>query len=140
MFSLITVMIALTLLIALAAAGMYYGGDTMTDGKRQADSAAILNQGQQIAGAIEMFSADTQQTTFTDMTSLVPNYLTTLPEGWEVSGGASEVPQGFVAFPIPGSSTEKLSMCEEVNKKLGIASVPACSAVATNFAGCCTTG
>ncbi|WP_409955731.1 hypothetical protein [Acidovorax sp.] len=136
----ITVIVALAMLISLSAVGMYYGGDTFGEGQRQAESAAIINQGQQIAGAIEMYAADTQTNTFSDMTALVPAYLTSLPEGWELTGGSSEVPEGFLAFPIPGTSAQKLSTCEEVNKKLGLSSVPACGAVAANFAGCCTTG
>ncbi|MBV7542137.1 type II secretion system GspH family protein [Acidovorax sp. sic0104] len=140
MFTLIIAVISIALVVLLAAATMYYGGESLSEGRVQADAAALMNQAQQITGAIELYVADTNSKDFESFDVLIPNYLTSLPEGWQISGAGNGVQEGFVAFPIGGSDADKLNVCKEVNKKLGIATAPPlCTAVPDNYVGCCTT-
>lgn len=55
MFSLIITIISIALVAALALATIYYGGDAYTRGQAEANATRILNQGQQILGAAELF-------------------------------------------------------------------------------------
>ena len=57
MFSLIITIVSIALVVALVAATMYYGGDTLTQGRTQADAAAFVAGAQQITGAASMFVA-----------------------------------------------------------------------------------
>ena len=57
MFSLIITIVSIALVVALVAATMYYGGDTLTQGRTQADAAAFVAGAQQITGAASMFTA-----------------------------------------------------------------------------------
>lgn len=57
MFSLIITIVSIALVVALVAATMSYGGDTLTEGRNRADAAAFVTAGQQIAGAIQLYSA-----------------------------------------------------------------------------------
>lgn len=51
MFSLIITIVAIALVVALVAATMYHGGDTLTQGRTTADAAAFVTGAQQISGA-----------------------------------------------------------------------------------------
>lgn len=57
MFSLIISIVSIALVVALVAATMYYGGDTLTSGREQADASAFVTAGQQIGGAAVMYTA-----------------------------------------------------------------------------------
>ncbi|KWA84083.1 hypothetical protein WL29_22215 [Burkholderia ubonensis] len=54
MFSLIIAIVSIALVVALVAATMYYGGDSLTQGRTTADAAAFVSGAQQIAGAQTM--------------------------------------------------------------------------------------
>lgn len=140
MFSLIISVVSVVLVVLLAAATFYYGGDAMTDGKKQADSAGLINQSQQISAGIDMFVADNPSASSVSMGDLVPKYLTSIPSGWDMSAESVPSVSGYIAYPIAGNDENKANICNEVNKKLGIVgSVPQCSTIPDNFAGCCTT-
>ena len=51
MFSLIITIVSIALVVALVAATMYHGGDTLTQGRTTADAAAFVSGAQQIGGA-----------------------------------------------------------------------------------------
>ena len=57
MFSLIITIVSIALVVALVAATMYHGGDVLTQGRVQADAAALVAGAQQITGATAMFEA-----------------------------------------------------------------------------------
>lgn len=57
MFSLIISIISIALVVALVAATMYYGGDTLNQGRTEADAATVVSAAQQIGGAIQMHVA-----------------------------------------------------------------------------------
>ena len=65
MFSLIITIVSIALVVALVAATMYHGGDTLTQGRTTADAAAFVSGAQQIGGAqvmhisLESVPADT---------------------------------------------------------------------------------
>ncbi|CAN7638905.1 hypothetical protein LJR129_004930 [Acidovorax sp. LjRoot129] len=139
MFSLIIAVVSIVLVVALVAASFYYGGDAMADGKKQADTAGLINQSQQIAAAFEMYIADNPSVTSVSISDLAPIYLTSVPDGWTLSSVPMPALNGYVAYPIAGTDSAKLQTCTEVNKKMGITGpVPSCSTVSANFAGCCT--
>lgn len=138
MFSLIISISAIVLVVVLTLATFYYGGDVLTDGKKQAGAATLISQSQQIVGAVEMYYADNPSGSVSTIADLHPNYLKSTPEGWDISASVLPTAPGYVAYPITGDDANKLSICEEVNKKLGITgAIPLCSAIPENFAGCC---
>lgn len=57
MFSLIITIVSIALVVALVAATMYYGGDTLTQGRNSADAAAFVTGAQQISGAVQLHRA-----------------------------------------------------------------------------------
>lgn len=139
MFNLILVVIGIALTILIAVAASYYGGDILSDGQRQGRAAGLVSQSQQIAGAIEMFKTDNPNGELSSVNELVPQYLKSVPEGWELSSVNLASMPGYVAYPLSGSDEDKRSTCEEVNKKLGLGqAIPQCSEVAATFSGCCT--
>jgi hypothetical protein len=88
MFALIISIIAIALVVALAGATLYYGGDAFSKGSARSTAAALVNQGQQIAGAWTLYKADHGGTapTVTDAASLqtalasaTNNYLAAIP-------------------------------------------------------------
>lgn len=58
MFSLIITIISIVLVGLLAVATIYYGGDSFSNRGPEAQAATILNQGQQISGAMELWHVD----------------------------------------------------------------------------------
>ena len=58
MFALIISIIAIALVVALAGATLYYGGDAFTRGSARSTAAALVNQGQQISGAWTLYKAN----------------------------------------------------------------------------------
>jgi hypothetical protein len=58
MFALIISIIAIALVVALAGATLYYGGDAFSKGSARSTAAALVNQGQQISGAWTLYKAD----------------------------------------------------------------------------------
>lgn len=57
MFSLIITIVSIALVVALVAATMYHGGDTLTQGRTSAQASELVTSAQQIAGAYRMDQA-----------------------------------------------------------------------------------
>jgi hypothetical protein len=55
MFNLIISIIAIALVVALAGASLYYGGDAFSQGSSEARAATFINQAQQIQAAATLF-------------------------------------------------------------------------------------
>ena len=101
MFALIISIIAIALVVALAGATLYYGGDAFTQGNARSTAAALVNQGQQIAGAWTLFEADhggaspVALTDLTDTTGGKASYLAAIPTApvgsWALNGSAVEI-------------------------------------------------
>ncbi|EGR4214505.1 hypothetical protein F7O40_02705 [Vibrio cholerae] len=58
MFSLIISIIAIALVAALALASIYYGGSAFQEGSADAEASTVVNQGQQIQGAVTLADVD----------------------------------------------------------------------------------
>lgn len=114
MFSLIITIISIALVAALAVATLYYGGSAWSDGQVNAQAGTLLNQAQQIAGAVEIFRAQTGQwpTAIGDLTTN-GEYLRNLPtpvatsSAWALSTGAT-------AATLTGINTE---VCEKIDDR-----------------------
>lgn len=98
MFSLIITIVSIALIVAITGATMYYGGDSLTQGRDKANASAIVAAGQQIAGAINMYDAmeDTPLTGEVDeeglKTALVDEgYLKAIPQVNGTTDGVWEV-------------------------------------------------
>lgn len=79
MYNLIITIIAIALTVAATAAAMYYGGDTLSQGRDRADAAAFVTGAQQITGGAQMHAA-TEGTVPDDVEALITaKYLNSLP-------------------------------------------------------------
>lgn len=96
MFSLIITIVSIALVVALVAATMYYGGDTLGQGRASADAAAFVTGAQQLGAAITTHAAFGGVTALTDASVVSPvratngllndNILTNLPPAPFASG------------------------------------------------------
>ena len=78
MFSLIISIIAIALVIVLAGASLYYGGDAFNQGTAKGEFAKIVNEAQQVSAGFTLAKVD--QVVVTDVTSLVAaKYLAVAP-------------------------------------------------------------
>ena len=101
----------IVLVVLLAVATIFFGGDIFFDGKKRADASKVVNDISQIEGAIEVFRAREggQPSTQSD---LAPEYLKTIPVGWEADTNF----HGFLRFDTDVTP----ETCAEVNDLLGI--------------------
>ena len=58
MFSLIISIIAIALVIVLAGASLYYGGDAFNKGTAKGEAAKYVNEAQQLQAAVTMYKVD----------------------------------------------------------------------------------
>lgn len=116
MFSLIITIISIALVAALALATLYYGGDAFNRGSAGATASRLINEGQQINGAVTLANADAAAggTAVTDLAGLVTaGYLSQLP-GMFAAQGTTTLAAGIVKVAA-GSA----DVCTEVNKRAG---------------------
>jgi hypothetical protein len=114
MFSLIITIISIALVAALALATLYYGGSAFNRGSAGAEAARLINEGQQVNGAVTIAKADqaagaTGVTTWAGLVS--GNYLSQLPSGL-----------GLTDAGTIGTVTKVLTnadVCTEINKRAG---------------------
>lgn len=83
MFSMIIVIIAIALVIVLAGAALYYGGESWSDGRAKADAAKYRNQASQIVAAINLYKTNEGgiPNTFSLQELVDEGYLKDMPEG-----------------------------------------------------------
>lgn len=113
MFSLIITIISIALVAALALATLYYGGSAFNRGSAGAEAARLINEGQQLNGAVAIAEADAAAggTAVTNWDGLVTgNYLSQLPSGLGLTGGSAI---GTV------TKTVVSDVCTEINKRAG---------------------
>jgi len=137
MFSLIITIVSIALVVALVAATMYHGGDTLTQGRTTADAAAFVSGAQQVGGAAVMYlSLESQEATSVDQ--LVSKaYLASAPV---VKGTALAIPAVATDANIVSSTVTDAAVCEQINKTAG-ATDPKNVADITGLAyGCITNG
>lgn len=88
MFSLIISIIAIALVVMLAGASLYYGGESFSDNSSRSSAARYMNEASQISGSITVYKSDNGGVPDDfALADLVPHYLVELPAGdWAVSG------------------------------------------------------
>ena len=79
MFSLITTVISVALVAALALATLYYGGDAYESGQAKAEAAKLRNQGQQLVAAAEFYYLQKGEWPETIQKMVDDGFLTTVP-------------------------------------------------------------
>ena len=119
MFSLIITIISIALVAALALATLYYGGTAFNKGSTGATAARLINEGQQINGAVQILKADVAAnsvvggTAPATVTGLAPDSLSQVPAGWD---GAATIAGGVVLT----STAPTAEVCAEVNKRANL--------------------
>lgn len=121
MFSLIITIISIALVAALALATLYYGGNAFNQGAARAEASKILNQGQQLMGAADLFIArEGRVPTLQEL--LDGGYLKSVPQAALAlqTANAADTPwtmpvPGQVVFIMPAVDQ---AVCQEVNADL----------------------
>lgn len=127
MFSLIITIIAIALVAALVLATVYYGGNALNKSSDSANSAEVLNKGNQIQGAFELYRADHGHLpvgTADEIKSVLisSEYL----KSWPSAKSSSQ--WGLINDYATLSGLTQ-SQCESINQQmLGSPTIPACSA------------
>lgn len=153
MFQLIVSVIAIALVAILAAASIYYGGSAFTNSNTKGAVAALVNSGEQIAGAAALYRVDNTVAPV-DITTLTPasgtTYLSGAPVAPKFASGQWQLnADGSVAY-ISIATTAASQVCAEVLNQNGnhaqttaagtapaVADIPGvfgCVAVGTNVA------
>lgn len=131
MFSLIITIIAVVLVIVLAGAALYYGGDAFNDGTTRAEVARYKNEASQIAGALVAYQVEMKG--FVDHPNdtsgnnefgwedlVVGGYLKQLPSSYDDdSSGELQMPWGVrdQLIILPGVPDD---VCLEANRLEGV--------------------
>lgn len=122
MFSLIITIISIALVAALALATLYYGGDAFNRGSAAAQASRLINEGQQVNGAVAIYKADLQADNATAVTDLA---------GLATAGYLSQVPGSFAGTILLTADAVTQNpvdaeVCGEVQKRAtGSDTVPA---------------
>ena len=103
MFNLIVAVISIALIAAMAAASIFYGGSAFGSGTAQAQASTLVNNGQQISGAQQLYMIDNSGNRANDIDVLTPAYLQALPTAPSNSTGASAIDTG--AWEISADGT-----------------------------------
>lgn len=92
MFNLIVAVISIALIAAMAAASIFYGGTAFGSGTAQAQASTLINNGQQISGAQQLYMIDNSGNRADAIAVLkTNNYLQALPTapGTVIEAGAA---------------------------------------------------
>ena len=115
MFSLIITIISIALVAALALATLYYGGSAFNKGADGATAAKLINEGQQINGAVTIYKADLAAggAAVTTVAALVTaTYLSQVPASFD---GATLLSTNVAEAKTNPTGT----VCNEINKRAG---------------------
>lgn len=128
MFSLIISIVSIALVVVLAAATMYYGGDALSQGRSSAEASAYVTAAQQIGGAAVMH-ASTQSSSPANVAALVTsNNLSGIPnvksrvEGtneWQLVAAVAGTSPRMLTINLAGAPADNLKLCEQINKNAG---------------------
>ena len=109
MFSLIITIISIALVAALALATIYYGGDAFSRGSDAAEASQIVNEGQQLQGALTLANVD--RAGVTTLAGLVTEgYLSQQPADWTMDAANG-------VFTKVASTD---AACQAVNERAGL--------------------
>lgn len=129
MFSLVITIVSIALVVALVAATLYHGGDSIDKGSAEANLAGLVNQATQIQAAAVLYSAENSSAA-PDLSTLVSkNYLKAQinngNEAWTSAGG----------FAL--TTAADLATCTAFNAKYGVVGVPSCTGAIPAGPHCC---
>lgn len=100
MFNLIVAVISIALIAAMAAASIFYGGTAFGSGTAQAQASTLINNGQQISGAQQLYMIDNSgnRNSVNDMTAanglVTEGYLQAVPTAPANSTGSDATDTG----------------------------------------------
>ncbi|MFS1431064.1 hypothetical protein LMH73_029215, partial [Vibrio splendidus] len=125
-FNLIISIIAIALVVVLAGASLYYGGDAFNSGNSDAKASTLINQAQQIQAAATLFKSSEggAPETVSNLTE-GGSYMTSLPKLPVGDAGAWEIKQDangkdIIAVELVVSAKTEtgitLEICETVNE------------------------
>jgi hypothetical protein len=125
MFSLIITIISIALVAALALATLYYGGSAFNKGAAGAEAARLINEGQQINGAVALYRADfgagSTAVVITDLAGLVTGtYLSSVPADFD---SATTLASGQITKDVSAE------VCAEVTKRASGTTIFSCNTV-----------
>jgi len=103
MFNLIVAVISIALIAAMAAASIFYGGSAFGSGTAQAQASTLVNNGQQVSGAQQLYMIDNSGNRSNDIDVLTPTYLQALPTAPSNATGASATDTGAWEISADGS-------------------------------------
>ena len=132
MFSLIITIVSIALVVALVAATMYHGGDTLTQGRNSADASAYVNGAQQVAAAAVMQDTTTGALPADAAAQVAGKFLTSIP----VVKGVTPAIDG-VARTISYTGVTP-AVCTQINSNAGSATPSAQLDLAGVTYGCIT--
>lgn len=137
MFNLIITIISIALVVAMAAAAVYYGGEAFTQGTSKANAATLVTQAQQINGAITLYTNDNGGAAPASVGDLATGgYLQSSPVvPPNAASGSFTLSSGDSV--VSGVNAE---VCDRLNDAVGLASAPAdvAAAQAANVPYACT--
>lgn len=130
MFSLITIVVAVVLVVALLIATAYHSGDTLEKARADARAAEIIQQGQQLTGAAVVYNANTGAWPESIQVLIDGGYIKSLPAiqiaqaqpKFEIISSAYAADFAYWVMPTAGQPTFKLSLpvpeldCRAINK------------------------
>lgn len=120
MFSLIITIVSIALVVALVAATMYHGGDTLTQGRTTADAAAFVAGAQQVGGAAVMYLSLESEAPANVAALVTDKYLASEPV---VKGGGLELGTATIGantVNVVTSTVTADAVCAAINKSAGI--------------------
>lgn len=121
MFSLIITIVSIALVAALALATLFYGGGAFRQGAADAQATKVVNQGQQLLAASELFYADKGQWPVTVEELVADGYLKTVPVA-QLPLAQAIAANGEWTMPQPGepvflNTASDPETCRSVNSK-----------------------
>lgn len=118
MFSLIIAIVSIALIVALVAATMYHGGDTLTQGRAKADAAAIVAGAQQVSGAAVMHLS-LEGTRAANIGALVTaKYLASIPTTGNLTLATDTTDPLNTKYLVDGTTASD-DVCVAINKAAG---------------------
>ena len=124
MFNLIISIIAIALVVVLAGASLYYGGEAFNRGSEDAKASTYVNQAQQVQAAATLFKATTGGNATSIQQLVDGKYMAGLPKvavgadaptaKWEIKPDGSSV---FVTQKVSTSAKQgmTLNICDTIN-------------------------
>jgi ABC-type oligopeptide transport system substrate-binding subunit len=103
MFNLIVAVISIALIAAMAAASIFYGGAAFGSGTAQAQASTLVNNGQQVSGAQQLYMIDNSGNRANDIDVLTPTYLQALPTAPANATGLTTTDVGAWEISADGS-------------------------------------